>query len=242
MKKVFLYSLVFATLAFGNPDVSSGEMHKLAFPPKINVFRYSKSVSEQHLYGFPNVRIWGWSNNGKVAYSIERGVEGRGGQIINFVILDLVTDKTVFQQKMDSEEHNEATDEALYNLFASAISNALKTHDIIGQKTEFSLFPFKKDNTSYDCRIINTEYKKYEFAFDKVVTKYSVEVTANEKSKIIGNLSPVNTATGHVYVCGYFLSPFQNRALVIVAEEFWGFEGTELMYRFSGCHLGVGFN
>ena len=218
------------------------QAQELVFPPKINFFQYSESSSRGLLYEIPNARVWGWSNNGKVACSVERQVDGRGGQIIDFVILDLITDDTVFELKMDSFDYNDAEDEALYNFSMAAISNALRTHNISWQGTEFFRFPIRKNDIVYGSRIINVETQKFDFGFDTVVSKYSVLVTADEKRKIIGTFTPVSTVTGYVYVCGYVLSPFENRALVVVAEEHWGHEGTELTYRFSGCNLGVGFN
>ena len=74
------------------------------------------------------------------------------------------------------------------------------------------------------------------------MTEYKVSVTAGGKSKIISTFTPLSSVTGHVYVCGYFLSPFENRAMVVIAEEVWVHEGTELFYKFAGCHLGSGFN
>jgi hypothetical protein len=229
-------------LGIGLLNVHFLSAQDLSFPPKVNFFQYSLSVSGRPLYGFPNARIWGWSNNGKVAYSIETEVEGRGGQKIDFVVLDLISDDIEYELKMDSFDHNDVTDEALYNLFRTDISNALKKYNISGQRTEFLRFPIRKNDMVYDSRIINVEQKKNDYAFDTVVSKYAVSVTANGESKTIGTFIPVNTITAHVYVCGYVLSPFENRALVVAAEEHWGFEGTELTYRFSGCHLGVGFN
>ena len=233
--KLFVLGFIFLSVQFLSAQ-------QLSFPPKINFFQYSSSVSGLPLYGFPNARIWGWSNNGKVAYSIETEVEGRGGQRINFVVLDLISDDIDFELKLDSFDHGDLTDEALYNLFKTDISNALRKYSISGQRTDFLRFPIRKNDMVYESRIINVEQKKNDYAFDNVVSKYTVSVTANGKSKTIGTFSPVNTITGYVYVCGYILSPFENRALVVLAEEHWGFEGTELTYRFSGCHLGVGFN
>ena len=215
----------------------------LDFPPKINLFQHSHSVSQCPLWGFPGARIWGWSNNGKVAYSVEREIDGRGGQIINFVILDLLSDKTVFELKMDSFDNNDVTDESLYNLFSVNILNALRGHGINQGRTQFLPFPLKRNNTEYNANIIDVEYKSNDDGlFDRIVLRYKVSVMANDLGKkIIGTFTPIENRTGYIYICGYFLSPFENRALVVVAEEHWGHEGTELTYRFSGCHLGVGF-
>ena len=215
----------------------------LVFPPKINFFQYSVSTSQYSIYGFPNTRIWGWSNNGKVAYSTEREIEGRGGQIIDFVVFDLISDTIVFKLKMDSYEQNDVTDESLYNLFKDTILSTMKMYDIIENRTEFLQFPIRKNNLIYSCQIIDVKHKDGLGGFfdNIVVSKYLVQVTASNRRKIIGNFNPVNFLTRWVYVCGYFLSPFENRALVVVEEEYWGFEGTEFTYSFSGCHLGVVF-
>jgi hypothetical protein len=148
---------------------------------------------------------------------------------------------------MDSFDHDDVddygADEALHNLYSDRILNALKAHNIIVQRTEFSQLPIRKNDTVYNSRIINAEYKKDEYGFfDNLFTKYTVEVTAGDKKKTIGNFEPLTGMTGNVYVCGYILSPFENRALIVLAEESRGYEGNELRYRFSGCHLGVGFN
>jgi hypothetical protein len=216
----------------------------LGFPQKINFFRFSKSVSQRPLNIIPEARIWGWSNKGKVAYSIETAIDGRGGQIINFAILDLVSDSIAFELKMDSFDHDDATDETLYILYSDAILGALKKHEIAEQKSEFMRFPIRKNDMIYDCGIANIAHKKSELDFfdaDSLLSKYSVLVTASGKKKVIGTFAPVNEMTAFAYVCGYILSPFENRALVVVAEEHWGFEGTELKFRLSGCHLGAGF-
>jgi hypothetical protein len=143
---------------------------------------------------------------------------------------------------MDSFDYNDVEDEALYNLSSVHILNALRIHNIVRQETNFLPFPFRRNNTVYDCRITNVEYKDGEGFFDGgAVSRYNVLVTVGNKSKIINSFTPVGL-TGFVYVCGYFLSPFENRALVVVAEEQWGHEGTELDYRLSGCHLEAGFN
>ena len=217
------------------------QAQELVFPPKINLFQYSRPVTQPRLYGFPETRIWGWSKNGKVAYSIETMIDGRGGQVIEFVILNLISNKTVFALRMDSFDHGEddgATNEALYGLYRIPILNALNKQKIIRGEAEFLPFPIIKKDTTYNAGITYMKYKEdeYEF-FDRNVSRYAVTVTANGKTKTNITFTPVRNETGHVYACGYFLSPFKNRVLVVVAEEAWVFEGTELFYRFAGCNL-----
>ena len=215
----------------------------LVFPEKINFFRYDNSLSNRSLQAFPGARIWGWSNNGKIAYSIERAIDGRGGQIIDFVVLDLITDKTVFELKMDSFDHNEVANETLYTIYKTEILNAQRVYGIVPEGTQFLPFPFTRNNKEFKAHIIDVEYKDDEHGFfEKIVSGYKVSVSAKEKSKIVSTFVPLRSVTNNVYVCGYVLSPFENRIMAVIAEEAWVHEGTEMFYRFAGCHLGVGFN
>jgi len=225
-----------------NVSIIEETIKELILPPHINLFQFNrKSMSPS--YGYPEARIWGWSKNGKAAYSIESAIDGRGGRIINFTILNLITDEAVYELEIDSFNFDDIDNEALYNIFKMEILEALNEHGITYEKTPFISFPFKRNNIEYNARIVDIEYKNDEYGFfDKVVSGYKVSVSANSGRKIIDNSVPGSSVTGFVYVCGCFISPFENRALVVTAEEAWVFEGTELFYKFIGCHLGVGFN
>jgi hypothetical protein len=56
------------------------QMINVVIPPEINPFRYiydededkSGRMDYEAIYGFPRIRIWGWSRDGKVAYSRAR--------------------------------------------------------------------------------------------------------------------------------------------------------------------------
>jgi len=51
----------------------------------------------------------------------------------------------------------------------------------------------------------------------------------------------LNRPVKDVITCGYFLSPFENRALIVVGEYEWAFEGYDVKYVLIGCHLSIGF-
>jgi len=225
-----------------NVPVIEESIQEMVLPPKVNLFQYKKK-SHNPSYGYPDARIWGWSKKGKTAYSIETFIDGRGGRIINFVIMDLITDKAVYELEIDSFNFDDVDNDRLYDIFKIEILKALKEHDIASGTTPYLSFPFKRNNIEYNANIIDVEYKDDEYGFfDKVVSGYKVSVSANNRSKIIDSSPAVRRLTGFVYVCGSFISPFENRAMVVIAEEAMVFEGTEIFYRFAGCHLGSGFN
>ena len=155
-------------------------------PPIVNIEEQSTAFGPISY----NIRIWGWSTNGKVAYSTEYEWS-EINQNINFVILDLITDRELFKIHMYSfypeNEDYEVRDEALYILNRTSILNALQTHriithDLINQKTEFLQFPIRRNNLIYDCRIINTVYGKNEYDEEGII-KYSVLVTMDIKER-----------------------------------------------------------
>ena len=220
-----------------------------SLPPGIDLFQYSASASGSfNMYEFPSARIWGWSTTGKIAYSVERKVDGRGGRIINFIINDLITDNIDFELRIDSFNLDGYNDnysfEDLFYIYSPAILDALRSYNIVQeQKNDFLSFPLRKNNITFNSQIIDLGYVNDEFGmFEEAVSRYSVLVTADNRKKVIASLIPVSSVTGYIYICGYFLSPFEDRIMVVTAEEAFGYEGTMPNFRFHGFHLGVGFN
>ena len=242
MKKLLLFCFVFLGIHFLHAQV-------LTLPPKIDLFQYNaEEFTDLNMSEHPFARLWGWSNNGRVAYSIEWFVDGRGGRIIDFVILDLITDNTIYELRMDSYDHDDYDGdysyEDLFLMYNHLLADALQANNIVlGQTNDFLSFPFRRNNITYDSQIVDLGFTRDEYGmFERVVSRYSVLVTADNRRKIISNTIPVSRLTPDVHISGYFLSPFENRIMVVTTEMAWGFEGIRFNYRFNGCHLGVGFN
>ena len=233
--KAPLFSFIFLAAGFLNAQ-------EFTIPKPVDLFQHS--VSSGAIYEFPIARIWGWSAAGKVAYSIEREVEGRGGKIINFTVFDTVSDDVVVSFGIDTFDigDDNLTSEYLYSLLRDRITNAIRANSIVGGGTDFRPFPIRRNNMEYSCSITNIVHSADNYGFfNDNVSKYTVVVTANGKSKVV-NTFESDALTRKIYICGYILSPFENRALIVLAEENFVFEGTELFYIFGGCHLGTGFN
>ena len=232
--RILFFGLAFIAVAYLKAQ-------ELKIPLPIDFFQYSNSSGA--IYEFPVTRIWGWSRTGKVAYSIEREVAGRGGQKIDFAVFDTVTDEVVLSFGIDTFDLdvNNAASEYAYNLLKNRIFDAIKEHNIIEGTSDFQPFPINKNNMVYNCSVTNFEYSADEFFFNDNISSYTVVVIANGRTKII-NTFKSDAMTRGIYICGYILSPFENRALIILAEENFVFEGTEIFYVFAGCHLGIGFN
>ena len=118
------------------------------------------------------------------------------------------------------------------------ILNAINENNIIYKETIYLPLPAKIKNFDYSC-YSNVEYENKPEFYDKI-KKYSIIVNRNNKNKIVK--TAINVAAISVYICGYLKSPFEDRILIVTAEEEWRFEGSELHYYFVGCHLERGFN
>ncbi|MDR2870023.1 MAG: hypothetical protein LBV04_06215 [Deferribacteraceae bacterium] len=192
------------------------------------------------------LRMWGWSPDGKVAYSEDYHDDADQFKI-TFVIFDTVKDEAVititnhadmWPQSYDADDADKII-QNLYNEREAMITQALKTYDI--RKATFTLqpFPLIKDGKSYEP-ILDISYLGEEEG--AAVDYYSLYMQMTEdgttKGKDLGGAGFASHSYYAVDVVGYFLSPFENRILVVTAA---GATHYQIALNYHGCHLGVGF-
>jgi hypothetical protein len=204
-------------------------------------YGYTKPYGK--IYGFPTIRIFGWSKDGKIAYSLQRNIEGRGGVITNYIIQDLVTDSILWKFDDDSFKWDVEIDNIDLITEKSFTSNQKLLED------NFNKYQIIQDNITYlnisDLQNIGltmmlniTDNGTDSIGFKNINYKITAK-TKNNKTKIITNRS--NITADNVYICGYCKSPFEERIAIIIAEEKYVFEGNELFYDFVGCLTDVGY-
>jgi len=239
--RLFVLGLLF--LVVGNINAQ-----ELKIPPVIDLFKYSANVYTNEGIGsliWSKIRIWGWSKTGKVAFSGESVGEYSGWTTVRFIVFDFVNDKILINIKadadeIDNDEPESIASEYLFNHIKDKITNAIKAYGIVEQYAEFLPFPIKRNGMEY--RIAISDIVTGEDMWGEIpIKRYTASVVANGKRKTI--LTSSDTRASKIHICGYFLSPFENRALIILAERSPpGFEGDiALNYVFSGCHLETGF-
>ena len=208
----------------------------LSIPPYIDLFQYLKNDVKFGITNptsFPDIRIWGWSTDGKVAYSQELYSEGSGMVHITFRVFDFISDKVLYKLDVPPDDVSIAE---YYNRSAKEIKAALSQNKIVERQVDYLPFPIRKGNFVYNGNVIKT------FDDNKNLKNYRVVIdrnTGKQKTIIAEDAFP-----GFEYdaaIAGYFLSPFGNRALIVIAKEVYVFEGTGITYVFSGCHLETGF-
>lgn len=237
-----LLKIILALLIF----TISANSQDLSIPEPMDLFKYSVPEGTEYgfskpyksIYGFPVVRIWGWSKNGKMAYSIEKSIEGKGGFLIEYIILDFSKNKNVWRMSDDSNDYAEYSEEKPFSDFSyknkkKKMMKAFGNYGIIMSKDSFNKLPIQLDNKTYDFSLNIKNEKKAEF-YD-TISEYSVIAKNGNKTKTIKREKKVKALS--IFLCGYFKSPYENKAVIVTAEEQFVFEGTELFYSFTGFDL-----
>jgi hypothetical protein len=195
------------------------------------------------IYGFPIVRIFGWSKDGKLCYSIQRNIEGRGGVITSYIIQDLITDSFLWRHDDDSFKwETEINDidsiaETSYNNNQKIIESFCSNYKIILDESILSNVDTLQSK-GITIKLNITTNKKDSLGFNNV--SYEIIAKRNDnKQKVIA--SRKNITADNVYICGYMNSPYENRIALIIAEEKYVFEGNELFYSIVGCLTDAGY-
>ena len=201
------------------------------------------------IYGFPVLRLWGWSADGKVAWSTASMVAGRGGAVVRYVIQSMKTDEVVWS--LDDDTYNwgnegaEADGKSLDEIAAlsfdknkETIAAELGKHTIKGEKNSLEAFPLEWSGETYTPALSIEDEEEPEF-WDKIAGYTLFLAKKGGKIKKLASFDEV--IANEVHVCGYTSSPFEERVAVIVAEERFVFEGTELFYSLVGCDMTRGF-
>ena len=208
---------------------------ELVFPPRINaVYRNTPFGPVSN-----SIMIWGWSTGGKVAFSTDN-MMSEFSPHSNFVVLDLISNNVVFQSRMDfflsDVEANEIEDIAIFESNKAVIMDALETYGIIEKHSELLQFPINRGDIVYDIQVIDIE--RGDELLDHGILRYTLLITANNERKVIENI--ITPPVDEIAIVGYFLSPFEKRIAIVVAELSW-FQHGHRGLRLIGSYLGSDF-
>ena len=228
-------------------------------PPVVDLLQYNRDYIRNGLnrdLGYEHTflkedafRLWGWSRNGAVAYTITDSENWRGAVITHAVIFDLVDDKILWNGSIASDEHYDERNrrdnyDNAYNAFIAEFRNMSARHGIQTGQANFNPLPVVHNNTIISVSLIEVfdpawSWNAVEFWIK--FNRYSVTARRNNAVKTIGTVTRPNALS--VVPCGYFQSPFENRALIITAHFQYMMEGECWVgYQLFGCHLTAGFN
>jgi len=178
------------------------------------------------------LKIWGWSRDGKVGIS-ELG-SGMRSYTVKVFVFDTVSDKVVWERTFDSYDYDNNTPENVIIAFFNNFLNVCRQQFEIEIQEKQLLIPSKSaiihNGKTYNIAINAVKEDEYK------IRSYSVVVETNGKRKTI--LSSGSSLPNSPYFNRYIISPFEERALIILR---WDFISHSFGFVYSGCHLSIGF-
>lgn len=210
-----------------------------AAPASVDIMAYSTRKPDG-FFTVSEIFPVGWSRDGKFAYITKVSVGGRGGTLFTYFIVDTVTDKVVSEFEDDWSDSSDVSIEESIRKKMDIYSSQMHKYKILeGEGVRFFNFPIKDGGKTYEAKL-EVVNKADEDPFLGSIQQVDVFVTLDGSiSKRI--YSKGDTRAYSYWIAGYFLSPFEKRALVIIGEEKRAFEGTHGDFIFSGCSLERGF-
>jgi hypothetical protein len=218
-----------------------------AEPPAQNFFEYL----DHERMSFSEIKIWGWSRDGKVAYSNFITLEASD---LDVIIFDIIDDTVLWRSRLDLfddphlYEENYGWFKGNYYLdFINNFKNVCIKNGIEFIQTEFQKNPIEHDNQTVNIILEKNETPLSFVEMENLgiiggrYESYKIIATHQGKQKIIKEKSFTSIYADDVFICGYFMSPFENRALIVIGEFAHSWEGSDVTYHFAGCHLSTGF-
>jgi len=211
-----------------------------SFPPPIDYFLY---INFEPNYNHSDLRLWGWSRNSNVAYTIKKNLDPMDGNIFTAVIFNAVDDIVVWQDSLNSNDYKENEyNAALNNFIKSFISRAGQNGIEFTQEgqADFKGLPVRHNNQVVN---ITVETGRRTDDWHEVygdIGSYRIIAEKDGRRKTIHEKT-LDRPVMDIITCGYFINPFDNRALIVIGEYELAFEGYDVKYVLIGCHLSTGF-
>jgi hypothetical protein len=181
--------------------------------------------------------MWGWSKNGKAAYTVEKEQEGRGGYITEAIIFDSVDNVVLWEREIDSIDitGDKETEAADYDRFYQDFKKICVENGIKFVQVEFKELPIRHNNRTFNAAIEIIEEEENELRLLDKIDRYTVSIETQGKWKTLKEKNDVWAF--HVLLCGYFISPYEDRALIVTGERVPAFEDVDIDFYFIGCDL-----
>jgi hypothetical protein len=228
MKKLYFCFLLFVFMNINSCEQGASR------PAAVDLLKYQE---DKQLHSLSSVRMWGWSKNGKVAYTVEKEQEGRGGYITAATIFDSVDNVVSWEREIDSIDitGDKETEAADYDRFYQDFKKICIENGIKFVQVEFKKLPIRHNNRTFNAAIEIIEEEENELRLLDKIDRYTVSVETQGEWKAIKEKNDVWAF--HVLLCGYFISPYEDRVLIVTGERVPAFEDVDINFYFIGCDL-----
>lgn len=216
---------------FPNNSYSSNE--EFSVPQKMTYSFFSNNFNNDHLF-LDDFYPIGWSPDGKFAFITGHQRCDNDGNYFRFSIQDMVSDKTLV-----SEEYygTESTIQPVWSKLKTKITQKLIANKIMQTSVQLNALPYFQMGNSYDFHLYSRESTESDIPSIGASTIH-LKINGDLKKKIYGKnygyAGPVQSK-----VIGCIRSPFENRVIAVLANEYPCFENQdgEVSLCLIGCFL-----
>lgn len=247
---LLLIVLVFSAAVFGTAQTSKTRLFPVPERLVLNGIGESDPNEEDTPAKLMTENFYpiGWSRDGKFAYLVEPPDEACGCYFAEIVIVNLKTDKVLWQERWDSSDlakPEEDNLDALWKRKGKAYSAKLNQHRIEPIREVQLMHPainFQGDTLTPKLDIKIETDGVYEVDGTVILTLTSTKRGSKVIRRDVYKKTDVN-GFRNAEITGSIKSPFESRVAVIIVEEMRGWEGppNTTSIKVTGSTLTTGF-
>ncbi len=245
-KTIYLLIFIFIFASFGcnndgniNSNIDDDEiLQEYFYPEELNYTGlYAGDFLVDKFYPI------GWSKEGHFAFITEFADEGIGTYMFRIEIINLVNDKVEWWWESEPDEDNYRDDN--WNDNYEMIKEKLNNYGIIQKKNmEIGNVFFNYKGKEFNIKLDTKTEVDRDYGFDVIVgTKISLQSPQLGSKKVYEYKEKDYSMILSQLIAGYLMSPYEDRILIILKNERWGWEGIPSVVYFSltGSNLTTGF-
>jgi uncharacterized protein (TIGR02145 family) len=203
----------------------------LSLPPVIDLFQYQNEYSPSE----SNFRFWGWSKDGQVAYSYDFS---DGGETTSSVrIFNFVENKNILSREGGRDRDDEGNLLPPDKGFIQDFKISCEANGIELVQAEYRRLPIVHNNKVYNVVLEIAKVEREDGP--EVVDNYRILADMDGKRKVVYKAKDEEYDTYNIFLLGYFISPFENKALLVMGTHIIG---GHVFTSFVGCDLEGGFD
>jgi hypothetical protein len=203
----------------------------ISLPPVINWYQYQNEYSPSE----SNYRFWGWSKDGKVAYTYD--IADGGVTTTYATIFNFVKDKATWSKNglLDYDDNGNVLPPS--EVFLQEFRNACIKNEIEFVQAKYRKLPIVHNNKTYKVVLELAKVEREDGP--EVVDNYRILAYTDGKRKVVHKAKDEEYDTYNIFLLGYFISPFENKVLFVMGSHIIG---GHVFTFFVGCDLDGGFD
>ena len=210
------------TVRITEADEAGGDF---SLPPVIDLYQYQNEYSPSE----SDLRFWGWSKDGKVAFSDIDRDRGGNAEYVSVCIFNLVDNTEIYTSGV-GVDYDADGNELPPTVFYDEFREVCRQNGIEFVQAEYRQLPINHNGRTY-----NVIYEKTDKDGIELVEYRIFAETQGKRKTVLVRTEPY---IHDVFSLGYFLSPFENRALLVMGRHI---VGGYVFTSFAGFDLDGGF-